>query len=95
MSRRTKESDMFTNTVTVKIVDDYKDAPKYSDDTTMLKMKECIIVGKGTEAGNPSVDIQLTDKDGNKFLIMATGGIIEMIAGAIVGKKERDNVKAG
>ena len=80
---------MITNTVSIEIVDSPDQAPKYEKDFTLLKMQKCIVVGKGTVNGNPTIDIQLTDENGNKFLIMATGGIIEMISGAIAGKRIR------
>ena len=83
---------MISNSVSVEIVDSPDDAPNYENDFTILKMKKCIVVGKGTVEGNPTVDIQLTDKNGKKFLIMATGGIMEMISGAVAGKRSRDNI---
>ena len=78
---------MISNDVVIKIVDTSKDAPMYNEEFTPVKMKKCIIVGKGTVTGNPTIDIQLEDEAGNKYLIMATGGLIEMIAGAITGKR--------
>ncbi len=83
-----------TSKVSIEIVDSPHDAPDYniSDETfILLKVDKCIIVGKGMETGDPSVDIQLSDKDGNKFLIMATGGIMEMIGSAVSGKRIKDN----
>ena len=83
-------AEMITSWVSVKIVDSSKEAPNYGDDFTLLKAHTCIIVGRGTVAGNPTVDIQLTDEHGKKFLIMATGGIMEMIGAAVAGKRQRD-----
>lgn len=88
---------MFTNNVTVQIVDTSKGAPDYkkAGDTTILKMTNCVIVGKGMESGAPSVDLQLEDEKGNKFVVMTTGLIIEMLGGAVVGKRMRDERNKG
>ena len=83
---------MFTNNVTVQIVNNSKEAPNYKEigGFTVLKITDCIIVGKGMESGAPSVDLQLEDEKGNKFVVMATGGIMEMLGGAVAGKRIRD-----
>lgn len=78
---------MITRSVVIEMVDSPDDAPKYGDDYKPVKIEKCIVVGHGTIQGNPSVDIQLADQQGNKYLVMATGGILEMIASAIKGKK--------
>lgn len=81
---------MISKQLDIKIVDTPIEAPNYGPDYTGLKMVKCIIVGKGTKSGKPTVDIQLTDKEGNKYLIMTTGAILESLGGAIMGKRERD-----
>jgi hypothetical protein len=75
--------------VNIKIVDTPMEAPNYPDSVQLLEMKECIIVGKGTVKGNPTVGIQLTDKAGNKYVVMTTGGLIQMISDAVVGTQQR------
>ena len=84
-------SEMITSSLTIKIVDNIAQAPKYEADTTMLKIVSCIVVGKGTALGNPTVDLQMEDEDGNKFLVMTTASIMELIAGTTAGKKARDS----
>ena len=81
---------MISNSVSIKIVDSPEEAPNYTNDTMLLKMKRCIIVGKGTIKGNPTIDIQLTDDSGKKYVIMTTGAIITGISEAVKGKKQRD-----
>jgi len=81
---------MQTRNFKVEIVDYPEEAQKYGNKTTLLVIKKCVIVGKGTINGLPTVDIQMQDESGKKFLVMATGRIIEMLAGTIVGKRERD-----
>ena len=81
-----------TTHVNIQIVDSPEEAPTYNTDVTMVKMETCIIVGNGTVDGAPTVDIQLVDKDNKKYLIMLTGNLLEMIAGAARGKREADEI---
>lgn len=85
---------MITDSLEIQIVDSPEKAPHYSKEKyapTILVAKKAIIVGKGMVSGAPSVDLQLEDQAGNKYLVMATGGILEMLAGAVRGKRERDH----
>ena len=69
----------------MEIVDTPNDAPNYREDPkwTGLEVTKCVIVDKGTQEGRPTVDIQLEDKDGKKYVAMATGKIISMIASTV------------
>lgn len=82
-----------TDSVKLTIVDTPDNAPNYGTDTTMLRITDVIVVGKGTVNGNPTVDVQMVDQAGNKYLVMATGGIMEMIGGAVAGKRTKDEEK--
>lgn len=82
--------DMITTSVNVKIFDTPDEAPKYGEDTKLLRATEAVVVGKGTVAGLPTMDLQLVDADGNKYLVMATGAIIEALARVCAGKRETD-----
>ena len=83
--------EMISNAVNIQTVDSPEQAPKYDGaEFTIVKIQNAIIVGKGTVKGNPTVDIQLVDEQGRKFLIMATAGIVEGLAGAVAGKRIRD-----
>jgi len=70
------------------------EAPKYGEDVTMLRIEAALIVGKGMVSGAPSVDLQMTDATGRKFLVMTTGSLLEMLGGAIAGKRLRDAAPA-
>lgn len=78
----------------VEIVDSPSEAPKYADDVTLLRIEAALIVGKGMVSGAPSVDLQMTDATGRKFLVMTTGSLLEMLGGAIAGKRLRDAAPA-
>jgi hypothetical protein len=78
---------MINNDIILELVDVPTQAPYYGEDFKMLKMVRGVVVGKGTIKGKPTIDIQLVDQDGNKYLVMATGGLLEMIAAAIRGKR--------
>lgn len=84
---------MITNSVTLKIVDSPSEAPDYKkleEEYTLLQMKYCYVIANGTQEGNVTVDIQLVDEHGKKYVIMATGRIINMIAIAINSKQPED-----
>lgn len=71
------------------------EAPKYGADVTLLRIEAALIVGKGMESGAPSVDLQMVDDaTGRKFLVMTTGSLLEMLGGAIAGKRQRDAAPA-
>ncbi len=78
----------------VEIVDSPSEAPKYADDVTLLRVDRALVVGKGMQSGAPSVDIQMVDSEGRKFLVMTTGSLLEMLGGAIAGKRQRDAAPA-
>lgn len=82
--------DMISNSVSIILVDSPTDAPKYSESVGLLKIKKMIVVGKGATNGNPTVDLQLVDREGNEYVIMATCGIIENMGVAARAKREID-----
>jgi hypothetical protein len=81
---------MITNHLEMEILDHPGEAPKYDADWIMLKATKAIIVGRGTVTGSPTVDLQFETADGKKYVMMATGGIIEALGGATQGKRQRD-----
>jgi len=70
------------------------EAPKYGADVTLLRIEAALVVGKGMASGAPSVDLQMVDATGRKFLVMTTGSLLEMLGGAIAGKRLRDAAPA-
>ncbi len=83
-----------TTHFSVQVLDSVAEAPKYGEDTSLLRIDTALVVGKGMESGAPSVDLQMTDADGRKFLVMTTGTLLEMLGGAIAGKRQRDAAPA-
>jgi len=83
-----------TKDFAVQILDSVAEAPKYGTDVTMLRIERALVVGKGMESGAPSVDLQMIDGAGRKFLVMTTGSLLEMLGGAIAGKRQRDAAPA-
>ena len=81
-------SDMISNETVIQIVGSIAEAPNYGTDVTMLKVKKCIVVKKGTKFGYPTIDIRMEDASGKKHLVMATGGLMQMIAAAVKGAAE-------
>ena len=79
-----------TTHFSVNILDSVAEAPKYGEDTTLLRIDTALVVGKGMESGAPSVDLQMIDGAGRKFVVMTTGSLLEMLGGAIAGKRQRD-----
>lgn len=51
----------------------------YRGGFTAVEIEKVVVVQKGTEAGAPTVDLILKDKDGNKFVVMVTGALIKSI----------------
>lgn len=73
---------MITNSVQLSFKS-VAEAPKYKDGTfKVIKIENVIIVKKGMVSGKPSIDMQCTDADGNKYLIFVTHGIMQMMAAA-------------
>ena len=82
--------DMITKTLSIKNIKNVDDAPKYGKDTTMLRLESALVVKRGTVSGAPTVDLQLVDADGNKFLVMATGAILSSLS-TVIAASAADN----
>ena len=74
---------MITTNAKIRIIDSVSEAPKYTEDTPLLKIDTVLIVKEGMESGGPSVDIQLVDDKGKKYVIMASGGILASIGSVV------------
>lgn len=44
-----------------------------------IEVKNVVVVRKGTEAGNPTVDFLLEDEHGDRFVFMVTGNLLKTI----------------
>lgn len=65
-----------------------EDAPNYGTDTKLLRVDEAIIVKNGTIKGYPTIDLQMKDQAGNKYVVMASGRLFEMLGSAIEGTRK-------
>ncbi|MDI1227392.1 MAG: hypothetical protein PSY14_06895 [bacterium] len=82
------------NMLTIEIKNSPSDAPDYAQGTRGgegfkgAKILKAIVVRKGTEEGNDTVDLQFEDDSGQKFVAMTTGKLLQQLAGTL-------NVKPG
>lgn len=49
------------------------------DEYKPIEITKVVVVRKGTEEGNPTVDLILQDQEGNKFVVMITGKLLKLI----------------
>lgn len=80
------------NALKIEIVDNPSLAPNYNRDeleTRAATIDKCLIVGKGTVEGRPTVDFQIVAQDGSKFVAMLTGALVKQLAAAIEGFESR------
>lgn len=67
-----------------------EDAPKYNQPEHLYaKLAKALVIGRGTVLGNPTVDLVFEDEKGQKYVAMITGGLIENLAGAVRGMRQR------
>lgn len=79
-----------TNDLNMLLADSPEDAPNYAlPEHKAANLTTAQIVGKGTRNGNPTVDLIFIDESGQKYVAMITGGLIQNLAGAVQGMKER------
>lgn len=87
---------MINNALSIKIAEDPKEAPNYNEigGYKSIKIDTALIVKNGTQAGKPTVDLQLEDENGNKFVALLTGQLIISLADAVkvVGERENANL---
>ena len=79
-----------TNTLDILFADSPAAAPKYREpEYRAANLVNAHVVGRGTTDGNPTVDFVFVDEHGQKYVAMLTGGIVESLAGAVRGMRER------
>lgn len=82
--------DLGTNDLNIVMADTVAEAPNYEKpDYEGANLTTAVVVGNGTVGGNPTVDFVFEDENGQKYIAMLTGGIVESLAGAVRGMKER------
>jgi hypothetical protein len=74
---------MNTNELSIEIKNSPSEAPVYREGWIGLSLDRAIIVKNGTVDGAATVDIQLVDEHGNKYITMTTGRIIKALAQVI------------
>jgi hypothetical protein len=78
------------NHVTLLLADSPAEAPSYTaPEYRLAKLTTAQIVGRGTVQGNPTVDFIFEDEAGQKYVAMLTGGLVENMAAAVLGMKQR------
>jgi hypothetical protein len=50
---------------------------------TAVEIERAVVVREGTVNGNSTVDFQLHDEAGNKYLVMITGALLKQLAAAL------------
>lgn len=83
---------MGTNRLNIKICESVEEAPDYNllgVGYKSLDFTNAVVVCRGTVEGNPTVDLEFTDKDGNKYVALVTGGIIENLGAVTQGARIR------
>lgn len=82
--------DAGTNSLEIILADSPREAPNYEEpDYKGANLTTAVVVGRGTVEGAPTVDFIFEDESGQKYIAMLTGTLVEGLAGAIVGMKER------
>lgn len=78
------------NSLAVLLHDSPDEAPKYDKPEFLFaNLTTARVVGRGTANGLPTVDFIFEDEKGQKYVAMLTGGIVENLAGAVRGMKQR------
>ncbi len=78
------------NHLEVRMHDSPDVAPKYNaPEFKAASLEIAHVVGRGTNNGNPTVDLVFIDANGQQYVAMITGGIIQNLAGCVSGMKQR------
>ena len=79
-----------TNMLDIELFDSVEEAPSYEKpEHYSANLKTARVVGNGTVHGNPTVDLIFEDERGQEYVAMITGGLLQNLAGAIEGMKQR------
>ena len=81
---------MNPNELLITLHDSPAEAPTYKAPIKAIDLSQAVIVGKGMESGKPTVDFLFTDADGNKYVTMLTGAVVEALGQAVMAKRLTD-----
>lgn len=70
--------DMISTSLAIE-VQPVHNAPKYGEDFKIVRATKAIVVPNGTVTNKPTVDLQLVDADGNKYVAMITRSLAVML----------------
>lgn len=83
-----------TNDINIVLADTPTDAPNYTaPEYQAANLKTAVIVGQGTVSGKPTIDFVFEDANGQKYIAMLTGALLESVAAASEGMKQRTKGK--
>ncbi|MEO0797465.1 MAG: hypothetical protein AAFX93_20115 [Verrucomicrobiota bacterium] len=79
------------HSLNIKVADSVDSAPNYNQEGnwTAVTLHSCLVVPNGTQLGKPTVDLQLTDKQGKKYVAMITGDLLIQAGAVIKGVADR------
>ena len=75
-----------SNYLKIEVAESPDAAPNYARDTPDVRaatIVKVVIVKNGTERGKPTVDFQLEDRQGGKFVAMLTGELVKALGTAV------------
>jgi len=79
-----------TNDLNILLHDSPQEAPNYEQpEYKAANLTTAVVVGNGTVDGNPTVDFVFEDENGQKYVAMLTGGLVQNLAGTVQGIKDR------
>lgn len=79
-----------TNSLSITLHDSPSEAPSYNKPEHLFaNLTTARVVGRGTQAGFPTVDFIFEDERGQKYVAMLTGRLVQNLAAAVLGMQQR------
>ena len=76
--------------ISIQLFNSPEESPVYREpEYNGLTLHSAVVVGKGTVAGNPTVDLILVDEHGQKFVALVKGSYLEAIGAGVAGMRAR------
>jgi hypothetical protein len=78
-----------TNDLSIEICKSVDEAPNYEKpEYRAANLQVARIVAGGTQLGNPTVDLIFSDENGQKYIAMMTGHLLEQLGQVIANVRE-------